>query len=313
MPNDGRVYVAEPSAVARPLIWPESCWRSHPAQNQITALGPSSAFLSRCIIHVQEEPFELRNDEPDTSYMLTINLRSSDFDIKCGAFSLRAAHLAPYDMWTTGPRREPISGLIKRSAEVFRIVLPEPLVRECFETVYDRYPAEGSVLIPTRFVKDKFVKRLFMSLYEAAASPAPYAGPLIDAAGLVLASRLVVLDATHLAKPMPEIRRLRQGLLKLVTEYIEENLESPIYVADLSAVAGMSRNHFAAQFKAATQYSPHSYILSRRIARAKELLLKKECDLANVALHSGFCNQPHFTQVFRRLTGQTPGQWRRGR
>lgn len=295
-----------------PLVWSECSWRNHPAQTGRRNTSGQSAFLSRYNVTIENEPFELRNDEPDPTYMLTMNVRSSDFDIACGAFTLKATRLALYDMWTTGPRVEPLRGVIKRSAEVFRVVLPEPLVQECYEAVHGRRPDGLSSLIPTEFVRDRFVRRLFTSLWEVSTSPASYAEPLIDAMGVVLGRRLVAIAAAQSGRPMREVRALGQAMLRRVIEYIEENLENPVYLQELSELAGLSRTHFAAQFKAATQCSPHAYILDRRIARAKSLLLVKDRELVEVALESGFSSQAHFTKVFRRLTGKPPGQWRKG-
>src|ERR1700742_4088530 len=86
---------------SEPVVWSEQSWRSHPAQDLCTPRQESSAFLSRYCIQIDGEPFELNNDQPDTTYMLTMNLKSSDFDIACGQFTLKAQQLSPYDMWTT--------------------------------------------------------------------------------------------------------------------------------------------------------------------------------------------------------------------
>ena len=80
--------------------------------------------------------------------------------------------------------------------------------------------------------------------------------------------------------------------------------------ADLAKVAGLSRMHFAAQFRAATGYRPREYLLHQRIEHAKSLLSNTETPLAEVALTVGFCTQAHFSTVFKRVTGETPARWR---
>jgi AraC family transcriptional regulator len=84
-------------------------------------------------------------------------------------------------------------------------------------------------------------------------------------------------------------------------------------LSDLAAAAGLSRMHFAAQFRAATGSSPHEYLLCRRIEVAKTLLSETDTPLVQVALDVGFLAQAHFTTVFKRLTGDTPARWRRAR
>jgi transcriptional regulator GlxA family with amidase domain len=48
-----------------------------------------------------------------------------------------------------------------------------------------------------------------------------------------------------------------------------------------------------------------------RIRRARELMLATDRSLAEIALETGFSDQPHFTRVFSRLIGAGPGAWRR--
>jgi AraC family transcriptional regulator len=56
--------------------------------------------------------------------------------------------------------------------------------------------------------------------------------------------------------------------------------------------------------------SPHKYVVSRRIAHAKQLLRDGRLDVGDAAFASGFANQSHFTKVFRRRTGMTPREFR---
>jgi AraC family transcriptional regulator len=99
--------------------------------------------------------------------------------------------------------------------------------------------------------------------------------------------------------------------LKRVQEYINAHLDETLSLADLAAVAGLSRMHFAGQFRAATGYSPHDYLLYQRIENAKSILSSTDMPLVEVALRVGFQAQPHFSTVFKRLTGQSPARWRR--
>ena len=79
---------------------------------------------------------------------------------------------------------------------------------------------------------------------------------------------------------------------------------------DLAAAAGVSRMHFAAQFRAATGMRPHDYLLARRIFRAMAQMMDSDEPLAFLALSVGFQSQSHFTTVFKRMTDTTPAAWR---
>src|SRR5262249_12523918 len=106
------------------------------------------------------------------------------------------------------------------------------------------------------------------------------------------------------------VRSLQKWRLKRVLQYVDENIGAKITLQDLSVVAGLSRMHFAAQFRAAMGLRPHEYLLKRRIERAEELLKQAQVSLVDVALTVGFQTQAHFTTVFKRFAGDTPYQWR---
>jgi AraC-like DNA-binding protein len=53
------------------------------------------------------------------------------------------------------------------------------------------------------------------------------------------------------------------------------------------------------------------YLRRRRIRRAERLLAEPAMSVAAIALETGFCDQSHFTRVFKRATGMTPGAYRR--
>jgi AraC family transcriptional regulator len=91
-----------------------------------------------------------------------------------------------------------------------------------------------------------------------------------------------------------------------VHAYIESHVGEQVRLDDLAGVAGVSRFHFARQFRRRTGESPMAYLLRTRIERAKTLLFRdgiKVCELAAVL---GFSDQSHFTRTFRRLVGMPP-------
>ncbi|WP_035688371.1 helix-turn-helix domain-containing protein [Bradyrhizobium sp. Cp5.3] len=110
--------------------------------------------------------------------------------------------------------------------------------------------------------------------------------------------------------PGRTVRSLQKWRLKRVLQYVDDNLSARISLQDLATVAGLSRMHFAAQFRAAIGVRPHEYLLKRRIERAQELLKQADVSLVDVALTVGFQTQAHFTTVFKRFAGDTPYQWR---
>ena len=92
---------------------------------------------------------------------------------------------------------------------------------------------------------------------------------------------------------------------------IREHLHAAVTLRDLAAVAHLSPDHFARQFKAATGVPPHQYVILRRVERARQLLQAgTDLSLAEVAACAGFSDQSQFSHHFKRLVGVTPGQFR---
>ena len=104
---------------------------------------------------------------------------------------------------------------------------------------------------------------------------------------------------------------LQKWRMKRVTDHVDAHLSRRITLADMAAATGLTRMHFAAQFRASTGMRPHDFVLQRRIERAQELLSNPELALVDVALSVGFQTQAHFTTVFKRFADGTPHRWRR--
>ena len=109
--------------------------------------------------------------------------------------------------------------------------------------------------------------------------------------------------ATRGGLPPAVINRLRI--------YIDARLEQNIDLNALAAQAQLSPYHFARAFKQSEGITPHRFVLERRLARARELLRRKDVTLSEIAMAAGFADQSHFTRRFREREGLSPGQFRR--
>ncbi|WP_024506527.1 AraC family transcriptional regulator [Bradyrhizobium sp. ARR65] len=185
----------------------------------------------------------------------------------------------------------------------------------------------GSALqsLPTRSASkemtDPVIRRLSDALAAAEDAADQHSTIYADAVRLAIAIRLLGRQcetrpsAPDIGSVEPEcgarqVRALQKWRLKRIIEYVDNHLSSKISLVDLAAVAGLSRMHFASQFRAATGLRPHEYVLRRRIHRAEELLLRSTMPIVEIALTVGFQTQAHFTTVFKRFVGHTPYQWR---
>ncbi|RWY80495.1 AraC family transcriptional regulator [Rhizobium leguminosarum] len=114
-------------------------------------------------------------------------------------------------------------------------------------------------------------------------------------------------------RSLPRVHPLSAWRLSRVRRYAEARLDQRMSLEELADVAGFSRAHFAATFKAATSMSAHEFLLRIRIQAAARLLTCTDLALVEIALQTGFQNQPHFTTVFKKITAVTPRKWRDSR
>lgn len=142
---------------------------------------------------------------------------------------------------------------------------------------------------------------------------------VIEPTNLLLDSWALILAETFLRRLSSHGERSGQGPFgKLpargvarVVDYIEDGIDQDLRLSSLAAVAGMSVYHFARRFQETVGISPYSYVLVRRIERARALLRHSDERLVDIALACGFSSQSHLTTVFRKCLGVTPGEYRR--
>lgn len=131
---------------------------------------------------------------------------------------------------------------------------------------------------------------------------------LIRAIGATL-----VRQGTAPANAVEDRIYLSPARLARVIDFIDARLEQEIHLSDLARVAGLSPFHFSRVFKLATGETPYHFVASRRLDRARTMLVSSELPLAEMALACGFASQSHFTAAFTKAVGVPPGRYRRQR
>lgn len=115
----------------------------------------------------------------------------------------------------------------------------------------------------------------------------------------------------------PRTRTARGSLapwqLRRVKDFINANLDGDFSLSDLAAECGLSTGCFFRAFRKSMGTPPHRWLLERRIAKARHLLLEGALSIAEVAVACGFVDQSHLTRVFTKSVGQPPGAWLRSR
>ncbi|MEM9381854.1 MAG: AraC family transcriptional regulator [Planctomycetota bacterium] len=97
-----------------------------------------------------------------------------------------------------------------------------------------------------------------------------------------------------------------------IVDHLAEHHAREVGVDELARLASLSRDHFSRLFREAVGETPHQFVLTYRVERAKELLADEGLGLAQVAIRCGFSDQSHLSRVFKRKTGTTPSAFRAG-
>jgi len=132
----------------------------------------------------------------------------------------------------------------------------------------------------------------------------------IDSLAHALTVRFLFLGERTLGQSRDPATLSRRKLSR-VQDLIESRLDGHLTVQELAGEVGYSRSHFLRAFHATTGVTPHRYLLNRRIERARRLLGEPDMSIAEVAYCCGFSSQAHLTLAFRKVSGLTPGQYRR--
>jgi AraC family transcriptional regulator of arabinose operon len=98
--------------------------------------------------------------------------------------------------------------------------------------------------------------------------------------------------------------------LHRVVTHIDGRLGEELPVEELARVAGISASRFAHLFRERTGLTPMKFLESRRIERAKHLLLTTDQQVQEIGSQIGFPNAQHFAVRFNKATGQSPSDFR---
>ena len=98
--------------------------------------------------------------------------------------------------------------------------------------------------------------------------------------------------------------------LRRARDLMDREYASQIDVAALARVALMSDGHFSRQFRATYGETPYSYLMTRRIERAKALLRRGDLSVTEVCMAVGCTSLGSFSARFTEVVGETPTAYR---
>jgi transcriptional regulator GlxA family with amidase domain len=89
------------------------------------------------------------------------------------------------------------------------------------------------------------------------------------------------------------------------------NLSENLPLLSVADACRLSVSHFTRAFKASIGVPPYQWLIAARIEKARDLLANSPTPIVEIAGICGFADQSHFSRMFARLMGTSPGAWRR--
>ncbi len=193
--------------------------------------------------------------------------------------------------------------------EILQVYVHRDLFATAAAEMFGCDPARADVS-PRFAISDPLLEQLSLAVISALRDG--------DRSDTLYVQSLAQMIAAHLARmhsnfskparsPVPAIANWKMRRLK---EFIESNLDQNLSLTALAREIGISSLYLPRAFKNAFGQSPHQYVLSRRIERAKELLRNAELSIADISAATGFSSQSHLSDWFSRSVGVTPSVYR---
>jgi AraC family transcriptional regulator len=197
---------------------------------------------------------------------------------------------------------------IPKPVDVVQLYLPH--------TMLERVAREADTATPTDLLErtahpDPITSRLLLTAADAmegnGALDKLFRHQLTD----LLATRLL---AAHTGSPttiQPVMGGLSPKVLLRAIERLRSDSDADVSLAALASDAGLSRFHFCRAFKESTGLSPHAWLRQHRLEQAMNMLRDTDASVVSVAAALGYASQTAFAAAFRKMTGETPSDWRK--
>ena len=153
------------------------------------------------------------------------------------------------------------------------------------------------------------VEHLYKQAYETAIAEEAYSQQVLSGIVNHLIGMMYSLERNI------ELKSRNQSHVNMISKArlrIRESLESSLTIQQVAEEMGVSYSNFRKLFKEHTGLSPATYQQELRLMRAKELLSTTQLRSSQIAREVGYNDAHYFSYLFRKHTGTTPSDFRRG-
>ncbi len=179
--------------------------------------------------------------------------------------------------------------------------------------------SEGSVILDIisnesfKVVTDEYnMEKLFENIFNEAFNRKT--GYFVQIKNYI--SQIIAFSARNLTPPQPKsyavpTRNIDRHRMKLIEEYINDNLTRNISCRELSRQFYLSEKQLNRVIRNNTGMSTHEYVMELKIHEAGKLLHSFNLPLREIAERAGFANEFHLSSRFKRHNGISPKDYRK--
>jgi len=191
------------------------------------------------------------------------------------------------------------------------VFIQDALLSRVIQENWEKDPRTVEI-VPQFLVRDPIIEAVVTELAIEAGNGSQSGLIYAESACEFLAHHLIKRYSTLSQTPTRPLGGLPAHRLKVVKNFIEENLGNAIALHELAALACVSARHFERAFRQSLGVPPHRYVLERRVLTARDLLLSRpELNIEEIARQVGFSGSSHLSSAFVRRMGCSPTTFRR--
>ena len=181
------------------------------------------------------------------------------------------------------------------------------------EFAYENRIATANTLSWPHCEMDARLKYLGMAVLSAIQRNEPRPKIFLDYIGQTILAHATCVYGGTPASPSLIRGQLAPWQARRAKEFLSANLYGDVSLATVAAECNLSVSHFAHAFRRTFGRPPHRWLMEHRIDVVKNLLLTSRLTLAAIASKCGFADQSALNRSFKRILGESPGEWRRSR
>jgi len=197
-------------------------------------------------------------------------------------------------------------------SEMLAMHLRQGLIDETARQMWSAAASQVELDVPLG-TSDPLLEQLALAILEIMREePDPSSALYVDELVHAMVVRLVRIYTANgrSSRRGPDRQVLDRGEMRRVRDLIEDRLADDLSLEAIAGEVGVSSRSLSRACLRQWGTTVHQYVLSRRVERAKNLLLSTDLTVTSIALDTGFSSQSHLATAFRRVTGLTPKSYR---